>query len=106
MKNITIEFSKNYEADPVVAAKIPAIINTMSGLTGEWATDRFKDGTKTMLGWMSLAKWRESSGTLKAVMEFAQKVRSEKKSGRTTDIVFIGQGGSIECIKSTRWIRK
>lgn len=97
---IKLEVTNGYKITKAIKDQIPSIIKSMSELTGEWAGDRFKDGNKTMLGWMNLAMWRESSGTLKAVRKFAEKVRHEKKAGRTTDIVFIGQGGSIECIKT------
>jgi transaldolase/glucose-6-phosphate isomerase len=97
---ISVETPAGYTIPKEIALAVPEIIRTMAAVTGLWAGGQFVDGTKTMLGWMSQDRWRESSGTLKAVREFAERVRGEKRSGRTTDIVFIGQGGSIECIKT------
>ncbi|MDP3788926.1 MAG: hypothetical protein Q8R48_00810, partial [Candidatus Omnitrophota bacterium] len=78
--------------------RMPEVISTMTTKTGLW--ENFVDGGKLMLGWMNLSEWREKDNIMPPMREFAAQVRAEKKEGKTTDIVFVGQGGSIEGIKT------
>ncbi|MDO8536020.1 MAG: hypothetical protein Q7S30_03310 [Candidatus Omnitrophota bacterium] len=77
---------------------MPAVIRTMAAKTGLWAN--FVDAGKVMLGWMTLSEWRKKDNIMPPMREFADQVRKEKAEGKTTDIVFVGQGGSVEAIKT------
>ncbi len=96
-----------------LVARMTNIISTMATQTGRWATEQFVDGGKTMLGWMNLGAWRNGpmASMMQDMADFARQVQEEKArkdskdpeeiaKGVTTDIVFIGQGGSVECIKT------
>jgi len=73
-------------------------VRGIKDLSGVWATDQFKDGGRLMLGWTRLVKWMEPQ--LNPIKTFGEDVRREKMSGTTAGAVYIGQGGSIECIKT------
>ena len=83
------------------------MVSTMGKKIGKWLTDQFKDGKTTMLGWTRVTEWVKSfmlpqgvpnagKNMLSTIKDFGQEVRESD----ITDVVFIGQGGSIECIKT------
>lgn len=102
LEGVGIGMPAGYSVNAELREKMPGVINTMAAQTGQWATEQFVDAGKRMLGWMSLGQWRNGpmAGMMKKMAEFAVQVQREKSEGRTTDIVFIGQGGSVECIKT------
>lgn len=99
---IITEVPENYIIPKDVLDGVPEMINAMAAVTGRWATEEFVDAGKTMLGWMKLGAWRAGrvSDMMKQMIKFAAQVHDEKNRSVTTDIVLIGQGGSIECIKT------
>ncbi|MGB2705434.1 MAG: hypothetical protein WBC74_01030, partial [Candidatus Omnitrophota bacterium] len=98
------------QPDERLLARIKKMVSTLKGKSGKWAAEQFKDKI-TMLGWTTLASsnWLRNfilpegvpnagKSMLSAIKAFGEEVRQSD----TTDVVFIGQGGSIECIKTLR----
>jgi glucose-6-phosphate isomerase len=95
MPTIEHKDKKSYEE---ILSRLKEAAVTLKGKNGKWQSEQFKDAGRTMLGWVTLTEWMKNQTP--AMKEFAESVRWEKRSGETTDIVYIGQGGSIECIKT------
>ncbi|MFA5147203.1 MAG: hypothetical protein WC515_07505 [Candidatus Omnitrophota bacterium] len=77
---------------------MPNIITTLRDRSGRWASDQFKDGSVTMLDWTRQTERIEPQ--MEGLRRFADAVRREKADGKTTDVVIIGIGGSIEGTKA------
>ena len=85
-------------------SNIPEIVTTLKDKSGKWASAQFTDLDKqgnptsvSMLDWTRQTELTEPQ--MSAIIELATRIRSEVVEGETADLIIVGLGGSIECIK-------